>query len=229
MCWMVGSFGVQELVIIPPPRKERVIQELHETHPGIARMRSLARSYVWWPNMDADLEAKVRTCTEFQSSRPPPPPPPPSSAPLHPWEWPQKPWSQLQLDYAGLFLNRMFLVLVDAHSKWLEVVPVSAATSTATIEKLRAIFVTHGLPERIVTDIENFLHQNGIAHTQTAPYHPASNGLAERAFQMFKQGIKRLHEGTVETKLSCFLSQYRLTPHTTIPLQSCCEDSQDLN
>ena len=118
----------------------------------------------------------------------------------------------------------MFLVLVDAHSKWLEVVPVSAATSTVTIEKLRAIFATHGLPERIVThngtvftseEFENFLHQNGIAHTRTAPYHPTSNGLAERAVQTFKQGIKRLREGTVETKLSRFLSQYRLTPHTT--------------
>ena len=119
----------------------------------------------------------------------------------------------------------MFLVLVDAHSKWLEVVPVSAATSTATIEKLRAIFATHGLPERIVTDngtvftsekFEKLLHQNGIAHTRTAPYHPASNGLAERAVQMFMQGIKRLRKGTVETKLSRFLSQYRLTPRMTM-------------
>ena len=76
----------------------------------------------------------------------------------------------------------MFLVLVDTHSKCLEVIPVSAATSTVTIEKLRAIFATHGLPERIVTDngtvftseeFEKFLHQNGIAHTRTAPYHPA--------------------------------------------------------
>ena len=94
-------------VIVPPPGRDRVIQELHETHPGIARMKSLARSYVWWPNTDADLEAKVRTCTECQSSRLPP-----ASAPLHPWEWPQKPWSRLHLDYAGPFLNRMFLVLV---------------------------------------------------------------------------------------------------------------------
>ena len=45
-------------VIVPPPGRDRVIQELQETHPGIARMKSLARSYVWWPNMDADPEAK---------------------------------------------------------------------------------------------------------------------------------------------------------------------------
>ena len=206
-------------VVVPPPGREQVVQELHETHPGIARMKSLARSYVWWPKMDADLEAKVRTCAECQASRPPP-----ASAPLHPWEWPQKPWSRLHLDYAGPFLNKMFSVLVDAHSKWLEVVQVSAATSMVTIEKLRTIFATHGLPERIVTDngsvftseeFENFLHGNGIAHTRTAPYHPASNGLAERSVQTFKQGIKRLKEGTVETKLSRFLLKYRLTPHST--------------
>ena len=126
-------------------------------------------------------------------------------------------------------------MLVDAHSKWLEVVPVSAATSTATIKKLRAIFVTHGLPERIVTDngtvftseeFENFLHQNGIAHTRTATYHPASNGLAERAVQTFKQGIKRLCEGTVETKLSCFC--HNTDSHRirlwVVSLQSCCWD-----
>ena len=29
-------------VIVPPPGRDRVIQELHETHPGIARMKSLA-------------------------------------------------------------------------------------------------------------------------------------------------------------------------------------------
>ena len=46
----------------------------------------------------------------------------------------------------------MFLIVVDAHSKWLEVVPMLSTTSTVTIGKLRKIFATHGLPEMIVTD-----------------------------------------------------------------------------
>ena len=66
-------------VIVPPPGRESVLRELHETHPGIARMKSLARSYVWWPNMNADMEAKVQACSECQASRPPP-----AAAPLHP-------------------------------------------------------------------------------------------------------------------------------------------------
>ncbi len=206
-------------VVVPPPGRQQILDELHETHPGIAKMKSLSRSYVWWPNICADLEAKVKACEECQSSRPTPP-----VAPLHPWEWPQRPWLRLHLDYAGPFLGRMFLILVDAHSKWIEAFPVQSATSAQTIEKLRNVFATHGLPERVVTDngavftsdeFRTFLTNNGIAHTRTAPYHPSSNGLAERAVQTFKQGIKRVQGGTIETRLARFLSKYRIIPHAT--------------
>ena len=57
-------------VVVPPPGRDRLIRELREIHPGIARMKSLARSCVWWPSMDADLEGKLQTCTKCQSSRP---------------------------------------------------------------------------------------------------------------------------------------------------------------
>ena len=43
-------------VVVPPEERERVVEELHETHPGICRLKALARSYVWWPKMDADVE-----------------------------------------------------------------------------------------------------------------------------------------------------------------------------
>ena len=55
--WVCVLWGAR--VIVPPPGREQVVHELHKTHPGIARMKSLARSYVWWPKMDAELEAKV--------------------------------------------------------------------------------------------------------------------------------------------------------------------------
>ena len=61
----------------------------------------------------------------------------------------------------------------------------------------------------------DFLKQNGIRHIRTAPYHPASNGLAERAVQTFKEGMKKMSGGSVETRVSEFLARYRITPQTS--------------
>ncbi len=100
-------------VIVTPSVRDKVMEELHETHPGISRMKSLARQYVWWPGMDAELERRVKECSLCQASHKAPP-----SAPLHPWEWPQRPWSRVHADYAGPYMGKMFLILVDANSKY---------------------------------------------------------------------------------------------------------------
>ena len=89
----------------------------------------------------------------------------------------------------------MFLVVVDAHSKWPEVILVSSTTSSLTIEVLRDLF-RFGIPEQIVSDngvqlvseeFQAFIRSNGIGHITSAAYHPATNSLAERAVQTFKQ------------------------------------------
>ena len=89
---------------------------IHQAHPDITRMKGLARSFVWWPGMDSDLENKVKLCLSYQQNQKTP-----EVAALHPWEWLQKPWSRLHIDYAEPFLGKMFLVAVDAYLKWLEV------------------------------------------------------------------------------------------------------------
>ena len=49
-------------VITPPQCRQEVMQQLHLAHPEINRMKGLARSYVWWPGMDKDLEKMVQRC-----------------------------------------------------------------------------------------------------------------------------------------------------------------------
>ena len=183
-------------VIVPQKGRPRVLKMLHEAHPGISRMKGLARGYVWWPGIDEELEKCVKSCETCQVNRKSPP-----AAPMHAWSWPNKPWSRVHIDYAGPFMGKMFLVIIDAHSKWMEVHKTASSSSTATIDLLRTTFATLGLPEVIVSDntanftseeFSEFLKRNGVRHVRTPPYHPASNGLAERAVQSFKEGMKLL-------------------------------------
>ena len=120
----------------------------------------------------------------------------------------------------------MYLVIVDAHSKWMDVHVMQSITSTKTIEKLRIVFATHGLvlPQKVVTDngpsfvsteFKEFMVRNAIKHVTSAPYHPSSNGLAERAVQSFKHGTKRIPGDTIQERISKFLFNYRNTLHTT--------------
>ena len=79
----------------------------------------------------------------------------------------------------------------------------SRTTAEATINALRTVFATHALPEELVTDngaqciaqeFKYFLRSNKIKHILSAPYHPASNGEAERAVKTFKQSMKAAKE-----------------------------------
>ena len=103
---------------------------------------------MWWPGLDRDLEGQVGRfipCQETHNS--------PSAAPLHPWEWPQRPWVRVHVDYAVPFLGHMFLILVDdgcvesGHSTWMEILITKSSTSSITTENMRSSFATLGVPE----------------------------------------------------------------------------------
>ena len=61
-------------------------------------------------------------------------------------------------------------------------------------------------------EFTEFLERNRVRHILTAPYHPASNGQAERAVRVFKESMKTLLNGDIETKLNRLLFSYRIMP-----------------
>lgn len=90
--------------------RKRLLDELHKDHPGITRMKTLARSYFRWPQLDKAIEDVVKSCEAVKHS--------PAVAPLQPWVWPTRPWVRVHLDFAGPFQGYSYLVAVGAHSKW---------------------------------------------------------------------------------------------------------------
>lgn len=141
-------------------------------------------------------------------------------------EFPGKPWQRLHIDYAGPFFGSMWLVWIDSYSKYGGVERVKNADGLSTVRKLTEIFALFGNPEVIVSDngtpftsseFGELCKTNGIKHIRSAPYHPSTNGEAERFVQVFKRAL-RPHAGTgVDTQLEVtrFLQRYRTIPHST--------------
>ena len=205
-------------VIIPNNLRQNLLGELHAGHVGASRMKELARSYLWWPGLDSELEGLVKSCPECMAHRKMP-----AKAELHPWEWPENPWHRIHVDYAGPIKKKYFLVLVDAQSKWVELFPTNGPTTSETIKHLRNCFARFGLPVSLVSDngtcftsaeFQEFLNNNGIRHITTAVYKPSTNGLAERMVQTFKQALTNSTE-PLDVFLDKFLFKYRITPHAT--------------
>ena len=69
-------------VVIPQQHRQSIVDEVHVGHPGVCRMKAIARSIMWWSKMDVDLEAKVKTCEKCLVNQKMP-----LAAPLHPWEY----------------------------------------------------------------------------------------------------------------------------------------------
>ncbi|XP_035890488.1 uncharacterized protein K02A2.6-like [Anopheles stephensi] len=184
-------------------------------------MKSLARSYVYWPGIDKDIEQLAKSCHECAQTASAPP-----KFNKHHWEYPSNAWERVHIDYAGPVADAMLLIIVDAYSKWVEVKITHSTTTEATIKILDDIFASYGAPVTVVTDngpqftsedFSNFLQRSGVKfHKRSAPYHPATNGQAERYVQTVKRALKAMHStsATLQANLNKFLLQYRKAPHS---------------
>ena len=121
----------------------------------------------------------------------------------------------------------MFIVVVDAHSKWPEVAILSTScTSQKTIDILQSLFARYGLPEQLVStnrpqfrskEFEQFSRANGIRNNRSAPCHPASNGQVERFIRTMKRSLQASERDgqSLHHNLAEFLFTYRTTTHAT--------------
>eukprot|EP00731_Ephydatia_muelleri_P012616 Em0006g1510a len=202
-------------VVIPPTLQPQVLELLHLGHFGIQRMKQLARTAVYWPGIDTDITNqchRCQTCAEHQTK--------PAKPANHPWMLPEKPWSRIHVDHAINFLGTNWLVLVDAYSKYPCIHPTTSTSTKATTDLLEEDFAHFGYPHTIVSDnattfsseeFQAWCRERGIIHLTGAPYHPATNGAAERLVQTFKRALVK-SSLPPKSALQQFLMQYRRTP-----------------
>ena len=81
-------------VLVPPALRKIVLTMFHSEHPGITAMKSLARSLIWYPGLDSDVEEIVKTCNICQVNRAKPP-----QNNNFVWPTPARPWSGIHVDH----------------------------------------------------------------------------------------------------------------------------------
>ena len=183
-------------VVIPKPLREDILKTLHVAHFGIARMKQTMRQYVWWPGANADVERFCKECQVCRENAVNPP------QKYQSWPEPEEAWSRIHLDFAGPFLGKMWLVAIDAKTRfpYLAMMNVGQTTSKHTVSALKHMFAIEGLCDTVVTDngsqfvaeeFEKFCHSHGILHITSPVAHPSSNGIAERFVATFKQHMNK--------------------------------------
>ncbi|XP_046968007.1 uncharacterized protein K02A2.6-like [Vanessa cardui] len=205
-------------VFIPKGLRDIVLNELHTGHIGVVKMKLLARSFVYWRNIDKDIENKVKSCRScrLQLNEP-------KKVEIHHWEESTEPWQRIHIDFAGPIYGHYLFVIVDSYSKWVEIIPTKTITSSWCIQKLKDLFSTFGAPNILVSDngrqftsneFKNFLTEQRVLHRTSAPYHPATNGQAERFVQTIKRRLKTMEQerGTLIDKIITVKCCLRRTP-----------------
>ncbi|KIH65010.1 integrase core domain protein [Ancylostoma duodenale] len=196
-------------------------------------MKSLARSYVYWPNIDEDCERTVQGCMACQVESKTP-----AKVPLQMWKSAQEVWERIHFDFAGPLHGTYYRVVVDAMSKWPEIFELKNITACTTVKPLKTLFARYGNPKTLVSDsgtqftselFKQMCEERGVTHVRTPPYHPQSNGQAERFVDILKRGIKKLkREGTPTLRpssncLDTVLLAYRTTSNAALQRKSTAE------
>ena len=209
-----------ERVVIPATLQKRILKDFHLGHPGITRMKELMRSFVYWKSMDRDIEETVKACKgcALASKNPP--------IQHSPWPKAERPWERIHADFAGPLDGWYYLIVIDSYSKWPEVIRTKNPTTETTILALHELFARFGVVDCLVTDngsqftsneFKIFMENFQVKHITIPPYHPRSNGQAERFVDTIKRALKKARGTPTETALQQFLQIYRITPNSNTP------------
>ena len=170
------------------------MDRIHDGHQGVTKCRERARQGVWWPGLSTEISVMLSQCSYCQTSRNSQ-----SHETLMPTVLPERPWQHVGCDLLTLE-TKDYLVIMDYHSRYVEIAHMLTTKSTAVIAKLKSIFARWGIPERFTSDngpqftadeFIQFAESYGFHITTSSPGFPQANGESERALQIAKRILRQ--------------------------------------
>ena len=180
-------------ILIPTRLKQQVVDQLHTNHMGIEKNKLLACKSVYWADINADIEKRIKncaTCLEFHQMQP-------KEKIIH-HDIPLRPWEVLGTDVFH-FNNRNYLCIVDYHRKFPVVKRFKGLSTENLITTVKVIFMEYGIPCKIMSDTgTNFIPERfrkscsslDIEQAVSSAYHHQSNGQVETCIKLIKCTLK---------------------------------------
>ena len=135
-----------------------------------------------------------------------------------PSKLPDWPWQKIATDLFQ-YENKMYLVIIDFYSRWVECPLLLSTTSNGVISHLKSVFSKYGIPEQVFSDcgvqytsfeFAEFAREYGFEHMTSSPYFPQSNGMSEKGVNIVKNLFKRCTISGEDPYIA--LMNYRSTP-----------------
>ena len=171
--------------------------------------------------MDKDIENAVKSCKGCALAAKAPP------IKFNSWPKTNLPWSRIHTDFAGPLEGYYYLIVLDSFSKCHKVYRCKNPTTEITIKFLYELFTRFGVVDTLVSDngsqftsgeFRDSCETYKIEHITIPPYHPRSNGQAERFVNTLKRALKKKARATpTERALQQFLQVYRITSNNKTP------------
>jgi transposase InsO family protein len=190
-------------LVIPKELRQAALQENHDAatagHFGYFKTQKRVTSLYYWPKMNADIARYIKKCDVCASQKP-------EQRPPHGRMGRRvvtKPWELVCTDLMGPFPlskkgHRFILVVADCFTKFVFIVPLRSATSSALQENVERIFLTVGTPALMICDngkqyvgkaFRKLVESYDCEITFNPNYHPQANP-TERINRVVKTAIR---------------------------------------
>ncbi|XP_048054388.1 uncharacterized protein K02A2.6-like [Megalobrama amblycephala] len=203
----------QNRIVIPQALRKEMLRRLHEGHLGAEKCKRRARTAIYWPGINADIDRMVSTCDTCLSHRAKQ-----QKEPMIITDTPSEPWQKIGTDLFVLN-GKNYLLVVDYLSNYPEMALLPNTSTASVITHMKSIFARHGIPQVVCSDngpcynskeFQEFAVEYDFKHVTSSPLYPQSNGKAEKGVHIVKMLLKKAVSSKSDPYLA--LLNYRASP-----------------